>query len=338
MIDQPLVTIVTPSFNQARYLQATYTSVISQEYPNIEYFIVDGSSTDGSTELIRKWAEEKNSRLAWWISEKDKGQAEAINKGLMRAKGEIIAWLNSDDIYMKGAVSKAVQAFKANPDAGLIFSNVFSIDSDSDLINVMRFKDWGLKELMAFNIIGQAGVFIRREALEASGYPDTTYHYLLDHQLWLRIAEKFPIKYVNDYFAAARFHSEAKNISQATEFSREAFRIVDWMQTQPELAPIFNENRREILSGAFRFSARYLLDGGDSRGSFNHYLKSFWYHPATAMQEFSRIFYSFFSFLPFIKNMKTSFLQKRKNQLEQNELNKTYRELSDYNSVDENGK
>jgi glycosyltransferase involved in cell wall biosynthesis len=338
MEDQPLVTIVTPSFNQVKFLPATYSSVISQNYPNIEYFIVDGSSTDGSMELIRSWAEEKNSRLGWWISEKDDGQADAINKGFSRAKGEIIAWLNSDDIYMRGAVEKAVQTFNANPDVGLIFSNVFSIDSDSKLINVMRFKEWSLKDLMAFNIIGQAGVFMRKKALDDSGYLDSSYHYLLDHQLWLRIAENYKIKYVDDYFAAARFHSEAKNISQAVEFSQEAFRIVNWMKSQPELESIFKTYRRKILSGAYRFSARYLLDGGNNRESFNHYLKSFWYNPPTAMQEFSRITYAFLSFIPFVKNMKATYLQKRSAQLEKNNLNKIYEELSDYNSVYEYGK
>jgi len=134
--------------------------VVMQTYPNIEYFVVDGGSTDGSVEMIRGWAEAKNTRLKWWISEKDKGQADAINKGFSRASGEIVAWLNSDDLYMKDAVEKAVGIFKVNPEIGLIFSDVFSIDAESKLINVMRYGDWGLRDLMAFNIIGQPGVFI----------------------------------------------------------------------------------------------------------------------------------------------------------------------------------
>ena len=212
MKNQPLVSVITPSFNQAKYLHAAYESVVSQNYPNIEYFIVDGGSTDGSVDLIRSWATGKNSRLAWWISEKDKGQADAINKGFSKASGEIIAWLNSDDQYMKGAVEKAVSIFEANPELGLIYSNVFSIDAESKLINVMRYGNWGLDDLMAFNIIGQPGVFMRKQALDEAGYLDPAYHYLLDHHLWLRIAEKYQILYVDDFFAAARFHSEAKNM------------------------------------------------------------------------------------------------------------------------------
>jgi glycosyltransferase involved in cell wall biosynthesis len=331
MENQPLVSIITPSFNQAKYLTAAFRSVVSQNYPNIEYFIVDGGSTDGSADMIRSWAEEKNSRLKWWVSEKDKGQADAINKGFSKATGEIIAWLNSDDLYMKGTVEKAVAIFNAYPDVGLIFSDVFSIDADSRLINVMRYGDWDLRDMMAFNIIGQPGVFMRKQALDETGYLDPAYHYLLDHHLWIRIASKHKIKHVNDYFAAARFHSEAKNISQTEGFSKDAFRIVEWMKSRPELSRFYGIDRRKILAGAFRFSARYLLDGGSNLKAFNHYLKSFWYYPREASKEFSRFAYSLLSFLPAVKRKKADYLQKRLNRMAQDKMDEVYKDLSDYN-------
>ncbi len=222
----------------------------------------------------------KSSRLSWWISEKDSGQAEAINKGFSRAKGEIVAWLNSDDLYMKDAIQKAVAVFKAKPGIGLIFSNVFSIDAESKLINVMHYGKWGLEDLMAFNIIGQPGVFIRKEALDKAGFLDSTYHYLLDHHLWLRIAEISKIEHIDDFYAAARYYPEAKNVALASEFSREAFRVVDWMKSRQEFSKIFADNRRTVMAGAYCFSARYLLDGGENVRSFHHYLKSFWYSSA----------------------------------------------------------
>jgi glycosyltransferase involved in cell wall biosynthesis len=112
----PRVTIVTPSFNQAGFLEETIRSVLSQEYPNLEYFIIDGGSTDGSVELIQRYA----NRLAGWVSEKDRGQADAINKGFSRATGEVIAWLNSDDIYCPGAIHAAVSALQAHPEYGMV--------------------------------------------------------------------------------------------------------------------------------------------------------------------------------------------------------------------------
>jgi len=331
MENQPLVTIITPSFNQAKYLASAYRSVVLQTYPNIEYFIVDGCSTDGSVEMIRSWAEAKNTRLKWWISGKDKGQADAINKGFSRASGEIVAWLNSDDLYMKDAVEKAVGIFKVNPEVGLIFSDVFSIDAESKLINVMRYGDWGLRDLMAFNIIGQPGVFMRMKALENAGYLDSEYNYLLDHQLWLRIASKNKIQHVNDFFAAARFHSEAKNVAQTEGFSKDAFRIVEWMKTDPDLTRIFANDRRKILAGAFRFSARYLLDGGDNGKAFSHYLKSFWYYPPAFMKDLPRFAYSLLSFLPAVKRKKADYLQKRLSRLTEDKMIETYNELSDHN-------
>jgi glycosyltransferase involved in cell wall biosynthesis len=336
MDNQPLVTIITPSFNQAKYLSAAYHSVVTQSYPDIEYFIVDGGSTDGSVDLIRNWAEQKNSCLKWWVSEKDKGQADAINKGFSKATGKIIAWLNSDDLYMRGAIEKAVEIFNANPDIGLIFSDVFSIDAESKLINVMRYGDWDLLDLMEFNIIGQPGVFIRKQALEKTGFLDPAYHYLLDHHLWLRIASNYKIQHVNDFFAAARFHSEAKNIAQTEGFSKDAFSVIEWMKTDPKLSKIFEKNRRKISAGAFRFSARYLMDGGDNAGAFSHYLKGLWHYPPAVLKDFPRVAYSALSFLPVVKRKKADYLQKRLNRLSLEKMDKIYDDLSGQNGIQMN--
>jgi glycosyltransferase involved in cell wall biosynthesis len=293
MTDLPLVSIVTPSFNQAHYLEEAMLSVLNQDYPAIEYLIADGGSTDGSLEIIQKYA----NRLAWWVCEPDRGQADAINKGLARARGEYVAWLNSDDAYLPGAVSAAVKALQADATLGLVYGDVFSIDENGRAFNKMQYGDWGLDGLMSFHIIGQPGVFMRRSVQAQVGELDTRYHYMLDHQLWLRIAALSPIHYVNQTWARARFHPAAKNVAQAAAFGRDAYAIVDWMQAQPALAERFQRQRRKILAGAHRINARYLLDGGQPRQALAAYWRSFTQHPPTALAEGHRALFALGSLL-----------------------------------------
>ena len=284
----PLVSIITPSFNQALYLEQTIQSVLAQDSPSLEYIIVDGGSTDGSLDIIRKHA----NQLAWWVSEPDSGQADALNKGLQRASGEVVAWLNSDDLYLPGAVSAAVQALEANPAAGMVFGDAVTIDEKGTELNPLVFGNWGLQELMRFRIICQPAVFMRRAALEEAGYPDPAYHFLLDHLLWIQIARRSPVCHVAACWAAARHHPAAKNVRQAAGFGQEAFRILQWMQAQPDLQPQLKKDRRRIEAGAYRLNARYLLDGGQPAESLRSYLSALWRSPRFTLQHWRRMLYA----------------------------------------------
>jgi glycosyltransferase involved in cell wall biosynthesis len=309
--DLPLVTIIMPSYNQARYLDKAIQSVLDQDYPNIEFFVVDGGSKDESAEIIRKFHEANSERLVWWVSEKDNGQADAINKGCSRANGEIIAWLNSDDIYLNGAVSKAVNVLKGNPNLGLVYGNIKSMDMNGQVFNEITYADWKLEDLMAFRIIGQPSVFMRREAFEKAGGMDTTYDLLLDPLLFMRIAARYEIQYINEFFAAARFHPEAKNVSQARKYGADALKIVEMMPDDPDFCEAFRKNRTKILAGAYKLGAHYLLDGESYAKSFGWYLRSLAYHPATALEEFPRMVFAFFAmFLP-IEGLKRKYLDRR---------------------------
>ncbi len=279
----PLVSIVTPSYNQARYLEQTIRSVLDQDYPHIEYLIVDGASSDGSVEIIQRYA----SRLAWWVSEPDSGQAEAINKGMSHAHGEIVAWLNSDDFYLPGAVAAAVQAFEAHPQARMVYGDMLAVDETGQTINRFRYRPLGLDDLLCFQIIGQPAVFLRRAAWEAAGGLDTSYHFLLDHHLWIRIGRQGAMVHIPQVWAAARYHAAAKNRAQATAFGGEAFRILEWAKTQPDLAPVLLPILRRATASAHRVNARYLLDGGYPQASLHAWLRAFLIHPPVALARFN---------------------------------------------------
>ncbi|MBN1451333.1 MAG: glycosyltransferase [Anaerolineales bacterium] len=275
----PLVSIVTPSYNQAAYLERTLTSVLEQDYPRLEYLVVDGVSTDNSVEIIKKYTD----RLAWWVSEKDSGQAEAINKGFSRARGEILAWLNSDDYYLPGAIAAAVKIFQENPDVVLVYGNMLAVDESGHTINLLKYHQLTLEDLLCFQIIGQPAVFFRREAFEGVGNLDVAYHCLLDHHLWLRIALRGRILHVDETWAAARYHAQAKNRARAAEFGQEAFRMLDWAQKQPGLAEAFAGVKRRAHASAHRVNARYLLDGGQPWGSLVFWFRALGIHPPTAL-------------------------------------------------------
>ncbi len=282
------VSIITPSYNQANYLERTIQSVLGQKYPNLDYAIVDGGSSDGSVEMIEKYA----GQLSWWVSERDSGQAEAINKGLQRARGEIVAWLNSDDLYLPGAIHQAVRALQANPELGFVFGDAITIDPEGRPINALVFGDWGLQELLRFRIICQPAVFMRREVLEKAGGLDLNLHYMLDHHLWLRLARLAPIQHIPDFLAAARQHPGAKNVNQAAGFGRETLELFERLQQEAEFASLVAPQIRRVRGGAYRLNARYLLDKGQAGPALAWYGRALAASPKYALRHWHRMLYA----------------------------------------------
>jgi glycosyltransferase involved in cell wall biosynthesis len=211
MTETPLVSIITPSFNQARYLEATIQSVLGQEYPRIEYIIVDGGSSDGSLEVIQKYA----SRLAWWVSEKDKGQTDAINKGFNRATGEILAWLNSDDTYQAGAVAQAVQYLVEHPETGLVYADCNFINEEGRVIGKFHAAQTNLRRLRAGYVhIPQQTMFFRAQYWREVGPLDPTFYFAMDYDLWTRLAARAPFKYLaGKTWANFRLHTLGKTFA-----------------------------------------------------------------------------------------------------------------------------
>ena len=211
MTNLPLVSIITPSFNQARYLEATIKSVLEQDYPRIEYIIVDGGSADGSVDVIKKY----EGRLAWWVSKQDKGQTDAINKGFNRTTGEILAWINSDDTYNPGAVGQAVKYLIENPEVGLVYADCNFIDEDGRMIGKFNAAQTDLRRLREGYVhIPQQTMFFRAKYWKELGPLDPSFYFAMDYDLWTRIAAHAPFKYLaGQTWANFRLHTSGKTVA-----------------------------------------------------------------------------------------------------------------------------
>ena len=219
-----LVSIITPSFNQSRYLEATIQSVFAQDYPRIEYILVDGGSTDGSVDIIKKYAtlesdglpsDFQNRKIAWWASEKDRGQTEAINKGFARATGDILAWINSDDTYEPGAVTAAVNYLQAHPDVGMVYADCNYINESGQVIGRFPAAQTDLARLRRGYVhIPQQTMFFRAELWKQVAPLDPSFYFAMDYDLWTRIASHAELKYLaGQTWANFRIHTSGKTIA-----------------------------------------------------------------------------------------------------------------------------
>jgi len=219
----PKISIVTPSYNQAEFLERTIFSVLNQNYPNLEYIIIDGGSTDGSVEIIKKYEK----YLAFWVSEPDNGQADAINKGFLKATGEIVGWLNSDDFYVgRDVVSRVVQATEHSP-ASIFYGDDFLISKNGKILRFRRAPFPRLQKLLAFSRISQPALFFRSTVIKQERL-DESLNYSLDREFWIRLNQKgFQFKYIPMVLAATRLHSQRKMIRGLKESREETKRVLD---------------------------------------------------------------------------------------------------------------
>ena len=222
-MDFPKISIVIPSYNQGQFLEETILSVVNQQYPNLELFVVDGGSTDNSVDVIKKYEQ----HFTWWISEKDKGQSDAINKGFARATGEIVSWLCSDDLYTPATLHKIANYFSEQDDSvGLIYGGITTFKDGIELKSNWGYKNSTVERYFAGMAFSQPAAFFLKKYLDkVGGGVNEELHYGMDFDLFCRLACVCNFVYVNDIFAKYRLHYQSKSVSQSDRF------MADWNKT-----------------------------------------------------------------------------------------------------------
>lgn len=220
----PVITVITPSYNQANYLGSAVQSVLSQDYPRVEYLVVDGGSTDDTLAVLRGFGE--NLR---WISEPDQGQSAAINKGWRQTQGEIVAWLNSDDLLYPDALHRVAEVFVENNNVDILYGDCDYIDSENRVLRPYPTQPFDFKQLVSYaiNYIPQPATFMRRRLLDSVGYLDENLHYTMDFDCWLRAGIGCKFAYLPARLAMLRVHEEAKSSASLGEFAAELVGIYE---------------------------------------------------------------------------------------------------------------
>ncbi len=223
MSQPPLFSIITPSFNQAKFLRRTIESVLMQDIPNVEYIIMDGGSTDGSQAIIKEYEDQ----LAYWESAPDKGQTDALNKGFNRARGKYLAWINSDDVYHPGAFAEAAKYLDAHPEVGMVYSDCTFIDAEGREIGQFPAAQTNYERLRRGYVhIPQQASFFRADLWQKVGPLDPSFYFAMDYDLWVRLAKEAPLVYLPGWtWASFRLHGAAKTIEADSRCWPEMLRV-----------------------------------------------------------------------------------------------------------------
>ena len=239
------ITVVTPSYNQGKFLEDTIRSVVNQDYPSLEYIIIDGGSNDHSTDIIRRYERQ----LAYWVSEKDKGQADAVNKGIMRSSGDIVGWLNSDDIYLPNTLRRVAQYFESYRDAEVIYGNHVVTDQSNNPLWVKKEIPFSIRRLEHHSYMSQPATFIRRSAIEKVGLLDENLYFLLDWEYFIRLGKVCKFRHVPEVFATYRLHRIAKTAVQSGQerFAEEKEKVMKLHKYNPTRFEMVNFGYHALL-------------------------------------------------------------------------------------------
>ena len=269
---RPLVSVITPTYNQAAFLRDTIESVISQDYPSIEYQIIDDGSTDETPAILQHYA--NSARVE---RQENRGQTPTINKGWERAQGDILTWLNSDDTFLPGAVSTAVAYLEKHPEVGIVFGDSLFTAADGSPLERSPARssfDYELFVRECENPIAQPSAFIRRSVVEDVGMLDPSYYYFMDWDFWLRAGLQHRIDYFPELLSTYRLHPESKTVAQANKAAPELQYMYRKFFARDDLPERISSLEKEAMVNMLFTSAGYYLEGGNRRAAANMALKA----------------------------------------------------------------
>jgi glycosyltransferase involved in cell wall biosynthesis len=267
------VSVITPSYNQGQYLEQTIQSVLNQTYSNIEYLVIDGGSTDNSVDIIKK----HEKKIAYWISQPDNGQADAVNKGLKLAKGDLVCWVNSDDILYPDYVASRAQQFKENPNADMIYGDI-GHGPELSVRRLRKGRQTSIRNMLKYAEcpIPQQAAMWRRGVIEKIGYLASQWHVILDREYFIRIAANCSIKYMQGAVAFFRNHEHSKSVVDKLKWAEELPMYYETVFNDNiyKLPPNLLSYKGRCLSKIYLKCARILANAGEKRLAEDFFTKS----------------------------------------------------------------
>jgi glycosyltransferase involved in cell wall biosynthesis len=282
-VDRPLVSVVTTSYDQARYLEETLASVRTQDYPRIEHLVIDDGSTDGSAEIVRAHANE----LAWWHVQENAGQVAALNRAFAHARGDVLGFVSGDDALLPGAVSRVVERFERDPELLLVYGDMVYVDEASRQVGYVHAVDWdpSLAARTARQFAPQPATFWSRRAWELAGPFNERSWALFDEELFLRVASAGPVARIPEALAAFRLHPDSKQMSRRRRMAEECARFADEFFGGDDLPPALRPHARAGRAGFYRRAALALYADGEIAEARRLFLRSLALSPRGASRK-----------------------------------------------------
>ena len=280
----PTLTVVTPTYNQADFLRDTIESVLSQDYPNIEYVVLDDGSTDDTAKILAEYGDPFT-----WETQKNMGQTATINKGWAMTKGEIITWLNSDDtFYDATSVSTGIDYLLKNPDVGVVFGDSMFTEADGTEIEPTRpIIDFTYKKfiLNCENPVSQPSSFIRREVIEKIGVLDPKFYYLMDWNFWMKVGLYFKMEHIDEILSTYRLHADSKTVAHAKKGASELEYMYEKFFERDDIPEEIRAVEKEAMMNMCFTSGGYYLRGDDDKNAAKMAAKAFEYYPKGKYQK-----------------------------------------------------